>query len=174
MAVLETRQMGSRTWYRRGQFWYTRPSGSAGAHELKLCANPECAQAFFGVRQRNRVGNLPRFCSIRCSREGSFNPQWAGSAVRYRAAHFRVAKARGKASECTIPGCVTADGYPAAFHWASVTGNLADVSDYMAMCVFHHRAFDWAKILGMAPEEALARVGRIPAEAQRQRSSERC
>jgi hypothetical protein len=49
------------------------------------------------------------------------------------------------------------------YHWASLTGNLADPMDYEQLCVSHHRAFDWAKVLGFTPDEAMARIKSLPA-----------
>ncbi len=170
---MEIRELRGVTWYRRGRYWYKTPAGSAASYELKTCLNPACTQEFFGVRRLNRVGNPSRFCSHKCSKQRDLNPQWLGDAVGYRAAHKRVEVARGKALACTIPGCIASRRPQVRFHWANLTGNLADVDDYRSMCVFHHRAFDWARVLGMTNEEALERVARIVPEIQRANAADR-
>jgi hypothetical protein len=127
--------------------------------------NPVCGAEFFGAR--SATATQGRFCSIRCSRRGDWNPQWRGDQVGYRGAHRRVQLERGKASSCSIAVCVVGSS---VFHWANLTGRYADVSDYESLCVFHHRAYDWARLLGMSPQEAMERVAAIPADVQRTRS----
>jgi hypothetical protein len=167
---METMQAGLQTWYKRGQFWYKKPSGSAAAHELRVCSNPECRAGFFG-RRGERKASYGKFCSVRCSRRGTWNPQWGGDAIHYRGAHARVARTRGKANHCSVIGCCTGG---TRFHWANLTGLLADPADYASMCVFHHRAYDWARILGISPAEALDRIRDIPPSVQAARSRSRC
>lgn len=155
------------TWYRRGRYWYKAPVGSGRAYEWRdACAG--CGQGFFGARGGTATQGL--CCSIRCSRTGERNPAWAADRALYRGLHTRLARERGKASCCAIAECVTGSQ---TFHWANLTGRYTDMTDYMPMCVFHHYAYDWAKILGMSPEEALERIARIPAETQQLRSSDR-
>lgn len=171
---MEIRRLDGTNWYRRGQYWYKTPSGSATAHELRRCDNPSCRREFFASRNKNRLGKQPvlRFCSRGCFVAGfrdERNPAWRGTEVGYRAGHLRVRRERGAATECTIPDCASGSR---TFQWASLTGNWADSSDYRAMCVFHHRAYDWALILGMEVGEALQRVEAIPPEAQRMASLE--
>lgn len=124
-------------WYRRGKYWYAKPTGSAPAHEKKSCE--QCGTEFFG--RRSRLSTQARFCSVACSRIGAHNPQWAASNIGYRGAHLRVAKARGKAEFCS-----RADGTCSrTYHWANLTGHYEDTMDYESMCVSHHRRFDNAR-----------------------------
>jgi hypothetical protein len=78
--------------------------------------------------------------------------------------HSRIARERGKATHCSIDGCASGSQ---AFHWAYVSGTPNDVSNYRPMCAFHHRAFDWAQVLGMTVPEALERISQIPARRQK-------
>jgi hypothetical protein len=155
-----------REWFKRGKYWYRKPDGR-GPHEIKNCEN--CDRSF--LARRSKIPTQSRFCSLSCSRQGSLNPAWRGDSVKYRGAHLRVARMRGKASSCSISSCVTNSS---KFHWASLTENWADPNDYAMMCVFHHRAFDWAKILGMTSEEALKTIAQISTEVQITRSKGRC
>jgi hypothetical protein len=78
------------------------------------------------------------FCSLRCSRLGAANPGWKGDEAGYMAAHGRVYRARGKASECIF-------GDHAGPHdWANLMGDYPDVADYAQMCRSCHARFDAA------------------------------
>ena len=156
------------TWYRRdGRYWYKAPTGSGRAYEWRdACAG--CGQGFFAARGGTATQGL--CCSIRCSRTGERNPAWSAERVLYRGMHRRVVIERGKASSCSVDGCVTDSKW---FHWANLRDDYRDMADYASMCVFHHHAYDWARILGMDPDEALARISAIPAEVQRTRSAAR-
>ncbi len=59
------------------------------------------------------------------------------SPVEYVRAHELVRKNRGKAIAC-INGCLGRTMY----HWANISGNYWDVSDYQNMCVPCHDKFD--------------------------------
>lgn len=155
-------------WYRRrarsGKFWYRTPTGSGNPHELRHCAAAECGELFFGIRNLRRP-EYGRFCSVHCSRLSFRKVE-----VTYRGLHTRIARERGKAAFCSIGGCVTGSS---TFHWANLTGQHMDTEDYAPMCVWHHRLYDSALLLGMSPGEALKCVTAVPAEIQRTRSRER-
>lgn len=176
---MEVRELDGITYYRgSGKRWYKSPQcRGLTAYDLMPC--DACGREFFGVvYSKNRLGKPAkrRFCSRQCFASGwgtEGNPGWNGEQVKYRGAHLRVARMKGKAASCTVPGCVAQFREGACFHWASLTGNWADVDDYVEMCVFHHRALDWAKILGMGNEEALERIANIAPEFQHQDSRQR-
>lgn len=68
---------------------------------------------------------------------GSANSSWMGDAATYAALHKRVEIKRGK--PCTCDHCTKASG---RFEWANVSGNYADVNDYIRLCISCHRKFD--------------------------------
>ena len=72
---------------------------------------------------------------------GERNGAWRGDDVGYKAAHSRVRRIRGKASD-SLCRCGVA-----AYEWANLTGNFADVNDYEAMCRRCHRKYDLPGIL---------------------------
>jgi hypothetical protein len=72
---------------------------------------------------------------------GERNHVWAGDHPSYLAAHKRVYRARGKACRCEHCG---ADD-DRMYHWANVSGNYADINDFIQLCVSCHRKFDAAK-----------------------------
>lgn len=125
-------------WYRRGKFWYRTPRGPAAPHEVRTCANPDCAQLFFARRHRASE-TQGRFCSVSCSMTGENHPRFAGDDVGYTGAHRRVYLVRGKATRCVF-GCSGSSSY----QWANLTGSLADPGDYAEMCARCHSRFDAA------------------------------
>ena len=55
----------------------------------------------------------------------------------YQALHLRVESTRGKPKKCAF--CQRTSG---RFEWANMTGDYADVWDYIRLCVSCHRAYD--------------------------------
>lgn len=78
---------------------------------------------------------------IKRDQTGAKNHVWTGDNATYLAAHQRVYRARGKASHCEH--CGASDDR--MYHWANVSGNYLDVSDFIQLCVSCHRKFDAGK-----------------------------
>jgi hypothetical protein len=72
---------------------------------------------------------------------GDRNHVWSGDQPSYLAAHKRVYRARGKACKCEHCGASDDQMY----HWANVSGNYADINDFIQLCVSCHRKFDASK-----------------------------
>jgi hypothetical protein len=72
---------------------------------------------------------------------GPNNPAWKGDDAGYLAMHERVYRARGSASVYPCEHCGDAER---KHHWASVSGNYADVNDFIPLCVPCHSTFDCA------------------------------
>lgn len=70
------------------------------------------------------------------AKRGDRNGAWRGEAVGYRAAHSRLHRRLGKASE-KLCKCGKR-----ALDWANLTGNFSDLRDYEAMCRSCHRKYD--------------------------------
>lgn len=68
---------------------------------------------------------------------GAKNHMWKGDAAGYQALHLRVEASRGKPRKCAM--CARTSG---RFEWANMTGNYADVWDYMRLCQKCHAAYD--------------------------------
>jgi hypothetical protein len=56
--------------------------------------------------------------------------------------HLRVETARGKPKRCGLCGTIDPDK---RYHWANLTGNYADVNDYIRACVSCHFLMDNAR-----------------------------
>ncbi len=69
---------------------------------------------------------------------GENNPSWKGDGAGYDAFHKRVVKARGKPRVCAACDTKTAKRY----EWANLTGNYADVHDYVRLCKSCHNRID--------------------------------
>ena len=63
-----------------------------------------------------------------------------GDSAKYAALHLRVSVARGKPSLCMRCGTTEA----ARFEWANLTGDYANVEDYVRLCGSCHRRMDGA------------------------------
>jgi len=74
--------------------------------------------------------------------KGEDNHAWLGDDVSYWGGHSRVRRARGAAKThgCSVCGEKSMDK---TYHWANLTGNYADVNDYVPMCVLCHNRHDW-------------------------------
>lgn len=68
---------------------------------------------------------------------GPKNHSWKGDEAGYQALHLRVESTRGKPKKCAF--CQRTSG---RFEWANMTGDYADVWDYIRLCVSCHRAYD--------------------------------
>lgn len=88
--------------------------------------------------QRILERHLPeRRSTAKRDQRGENNHMWKGEAANYQALHLRVQQSRGRPSICAA--CETTDG---KFEWANMTGNYADVYDYIRLCISCHRRFD--------------------------------
>lgn len=84
--------------------------------------------------------HLPRLrVAAKRDQRGERNHMWKGTDANYQAMHVRVQSARGKADHCELCD----DG--TKFEWANVSGDYADVDDYMALCLSCHRHLDAAR-----------------------------
>lgn len=86
------------------------------------------------------------FCSKRCSKLEDLNPSKQKASHHsltpgeYAQAHKNVRRERGQAAEC-INGCTGRSMY----HWANISGDYWNPSDYQPMCVPCHDRFDRTK-----------------------------
>ena len=69
---------------------------------------------------------------------GIANSSWKGSTASYAAFHYRVQAKRGKPNICSMCETTVAK----RFEWASMTGNYANVYDYVRLCKSCHSRFD--------------------------------
>ena len=72
------------------------------------------------------------------NQRGEQNTSWKGVDAGYAALHYRVQKVRGTPSICSM--CETTNAK--RFEWANVTGNYANVYDYVRLCKSCHSKFD--------------------------------
>lgn len=72
-------------------------------------------------------------------KSGKDNHCWKGDAAGYKALHRRVSKARGQPSRCEVCGTESLD---VGYDWANLTGNYADVNDYIRACKSCHSKID--------------------------------
>lgn len=111
------------------------PGDTKHPYELKQC--PTCLITTLIQKRRT-------YCSHRCSKMGDLNPSKQKatnhglSPVEYATVHNRVRAARGSAFGCSH--CLTTEDR--VYHWANVSGNYDDVSDYINLCVPCHDRFD--------------------------------
>jgi hypothetical protein len=75
--------------------------------------------------------------AIKRDQAGANNSSWKGQDATYTAFHLRVQVARGKPSRCSACDCTEG-----RFEWANLTGDYADVNDYIRLCTRCHRRFD--------------------------------
>lgn len=94
---------------------------------------------------------------VKASPRGTDHPNWKEGEIAYVTAHARVYSARGKADHCSIADCETGS---TAYHWANLTGNYADIEDYVQMCASHHFRYDNKRRLTNPPEENFSAKGR--------------
>lgn len=100
--------------------------------------------ATYGVSQKvihswMRRLEIPSRVPIKRNQRGASNSSWRGSEAAYAALHYRVSGARGKPCRCEHCG----DSKPATrYEWANVSGNYADVNDYIRLCKRCHVHFD--------------------------------
>lgn len=99
----------------------------------------EIQQVVSGAKVQNivkRHGITTRKAAKR-DQTGSRNHMWKGDDASYKAFHLRVAATRGTPARCAA--CEATNG---RFEWANLTGNYADVHDYIRLCVACHRRMD--------------------------------
>ena len=87
------------------------------------------------------------------NQRGPLNDSWKGGAAGYQALHLRVESQRGKPRRCEVCGTTEAT----RFHWANLTGDYGDVSDYARMCPPCHYRFDAARRSELGRNTAPAR-----------------
>lgn len=83
--------------------------------------------------------NIPQRAQAKRDQRGPKNDYWSGEDIGYKGAHQRVAAARGKPSKCEHCG---ADSPAKRYHWANVSRQYHDPSDYIRLCVPCHSKFD--------------------------------
>jgi hypothetical protein len=97
----------------------------------------ECAVAL--DRPRSSIQRAARRLGLVAIRDGQRSGNKRKETVSYRQQHRRVEVARGKAFGCVECG----DNTPGKrYHWANLTGNYDDVSDYQPMCPSCHKIMD--------------------------------
>lgn len=70
---------------------------------------------------------------------GENHPQWKGKDASYQAFHVRVANRRGKPCYCA---CCDSTQPELCYDWANLTGDYANIFDYIRLCRVCHRDFD--------------------------------
>lgn len=103
-----------------------------------------------GVSKMMQKRATAQFCSIACGKIGRLNPNFnadpnspyktksRSEMVRY---HELVYLHRGAPEHCVH--CGTTENR--MYHWANVSGNYANVNDFIRLCVPCHSAFDRTK-----------------------------
>ncbi len=84
-----------------------------------------------------RSGIVARTAAKR-DQTGDKNDSWRGDCATYAALHLRVQTARGTPSRCAA--CDSTDS--PRFEWANLTGDYANVHDYIRLCRSCHNKFD--------------------------------
>lgn len=92
-------------------------------------------RVIFNVMRRNDIQARK---AAKRDRFGEKNHAWRGDEASYQALHCRLYSRFGKPEKCSVCGTTEA----AAFDYANLTGNYADVSDYAPMCRSCHHRFD--------------------------------
>ena len=69
------------------------------------------------------------------------NHMWKGEKASYKAFHIRISTLKGKASDHGCSVCGTKDP-SLSYDWANLTGNYADINDFLPMCRACHRKYD--------------------------------
>lgn len=82
-----------------------------------------------GIETRRKEDNL---------RHDAGPAAWQES-VSYGALHARVRKMRGTPSECEWCGVL---GPQTKYHWANLSGDYEDITDYVRLCVRCHHQYD--------------------------------
>lgn len=92
----------------------------------------------FNIMRRH---GIPRRVAAKRDQRGPTNHMWKGDDAKYAALHLRVAAARGKPSVCAA--CDTTAS--PKFEWANLTGDYANVNDYVRLCGPCHKRMDAAR-----------------------------
>jgi hypothetical protein len=100
--------------------------------------------ASYGVSQKvihswMRRLEIPSRVAKKRDQSGENNTSWRGADATYAALHYRVSGARGKPSYCEH--CKSTDARK-RYEWANVTGDYADINDYIRLCKKCHIHFD--------------------------------
>lgn len=78
--------------------------------------------------------------------KGEKNPMWKGDKVGYSGLHLWVEGVLGKPKKCSY--CGREDLNPRQYHWANVSHKYKrEITDWVRLCVTHHRLFDLGKIV---------------------------
>lgn len=85
---------------------------------------------------------------------GSNNSSWKGENALYGSFHQRVKYGRGKAKDYGCSVCGTKDNNK-SYDWANLTGNYADITDYVPMCRSCHRKYDAHKVVTQDAREEI-------------------
>lgn len=103
----------------------------------------QCASC--GSSKMMQVRDTAIYCSKACSKVGDRNPNWNPQSYYHKytrsemtAFHQAVVKVFGRAFGCN--GCGTTEHR--VYHWANISGNYKDVTDYISLCVPCHSKFD--------------------------------
>ena len=88
----------------------------------------------------HRFNEIKYKCRIAKKRDqfGPKNHMWKGDNAGYASLHRRVEIKRGKPRLCSKCGTTEAIEY----NWANLTGNYADVNDYIRLCRSCHAKMD--------------------------------
>lgn len=111
-----------------------------GMTQAEIAVRLETTQRTVSVFMR-RIGLAARPAAKR-NQQGAANHMWTGTKASYIACHKRVYRMRGKPTLCEHCGVSDPDRM---YHWANVSGNYPDPTDYIRLCASCHRKFDNAK-----------------------------
>ena len=100
--------------------------------------------ATYGVTQKvihswMRKLDIPARVPTKRNQYGASNSSWRGDHATYAALHYRVSGTRGKPNHCEHCGTTSPN---ARYEWANVSGNYADIHDYIRLCKKCHIHFD--------------------------------
>jgi hypothetical protein len=112
--------------------------------------------ATYGVTQKVIHGwmrklDIPARVPVKRNQSGASNSSWRGDEATYAALHYRVYVARGKPKHCEHCGKTSPS---ARYEWANVSGNYADIHDYIRLCKKCHIHFDEVPAKSSATQRA--------------------
>ena len=123
--------------------------------------NGLCKKDYERARRHSGVLAPPIPQSERNLPTGPDHHAWKGDDVGYFAAHARVQRARGAASEYY---CEHEDETcKGPMDWANLSGNYGDVMDYIPLCRSHHVRFDVRALGSRKPNAKLTEAKVIEA-----------
>lgn len=91
------------------------------------------------VWSRLREANIQTRPAAPRNQNGSFNNNWGGSDVGYKAFHNRMVALKGRPKFCQVCGTTNSSR---TYDWANLSGRYDDPTDYKRMCRSCHWKHD--------------------------------